>query len=296
MQTDGSRPLAIVTGAASGIGRALALRLEMEGMMVIGVDRNGIVDELSGEHITTICADVGTADGRAAIKRATGDAPLHMLAHLAAILPVKPLMQMELEEYRDLNRTIMEAPIFLTQALLPNIRATGGRCRIILTGGKPFQDYTAIPWLGAYAANKCGMKMIGKTLQMEMEGVALVALVIPGVTNTPMMQAACATEGWPLADAFKPRLPAHGGLDCHRPEQAGEWFAAILNESKCDDATFKSLDHYIDEPSMQYGVSVGMTTEHKELRALLAEQPTLLSGSRIDAEAGAHLKQQARSS
>jgi NAD(P)-dependent dehydrogenase (short-subunit alcohol dehydrogenase family) len=252
--------------------------------MVIGVDRDSsLLGELKGVNITTICADVGSVDGRAQIKRAIGDAPVGMLVHLAALLPLKPLMQMELSEFRDVQRTIMEAPIFLTQALLPNIRAADGRCRIILTGGKPFQNYTALPWMGAYASNKCGMKMICKTLQIEMDGIASVALAIPGITNTPLMQAACECEGWPLAEAFKPRMPAYGGTDHHSPQQAAEWFVALLNDRMCDDATFVSSDHYIDDPSMQYGVTVGMTTEHKELRSLLEIKPTLLLGSRIDA-------------
>merc|ERR1712025_16706 len=150
-----------------------------------------------------------------------------------------------------------------TQALLPNIKANEGKCRICITTAKFGENpYTGIPFMGSYIATKCALKSVYKTLQMELQGVAQVGLLNMGITETPLMLGFCENEEFPLADVFKPRMRKFGGDDAHTAKGAGEWIVTILDESKVSDAAF-ATEHCIDNPKTQYGVKVPLTSEGK---------------------------------
>ncbi len=92
--------LAIITGAGSGIGRALTHSLAERGLHVLGVGRRlAPLEETRTyrpEHIRVVSADVSTEDGRAAIISALPEGVrVRYLVHNAAVLgPVAPLSRM----------------------------------------------------------------------------------------------------------------------------------------------------------------------------------------------------------
>jgi NAD(P)-dependent dehydrogenase (short-subunit alcohol dehydrogenase family) len=118
---------ALVTGTSRGIGGTIADALEAEGARVLRHTRS------DGE----ITGDLATAQGVAEVARQTRAAvsELHLLVHNAAVnpRPRETLDELELETYRAVQAVNVEAPIFLTRALLDLLRATGDAHVIVVS-------------------------------------------------------------------------------------------------------------------------------------------------------------------
>jgi NAD(P)-dependent dehydrogenase (short-subunit alcohol dehydrogenase family) len=122
---------AVVTGAASGIGRAAAVRLAGEGARVVATDGNAAgLDELRSEHpsITTVPGDL--LDGAfitELVGAAEGVGPVNVLANVAGIMdhfvPITEIEDAMWERVFGVNTT---APMRLCRALLPLMTARGG--------------------------------------------------------------------------------------------------------------------------------------------------------------------------
>lgn len=221
-----------------------------------------LLGELAGSNITKVCADVGTPEGQAKVKAAVGDAKLDILCHVANVFILAPLLEMDLAAFRQAMACNMEAPIFLTKALLPNIKAAEGKCRITIHGSAVADIYLALPWMGQYLTSKCINKSVYKHLSIELGDTACIALVNAGVTDTPFWEKPLKNDKWPPAEVFGPRF-AEGTKDCHTAAETGEWIATILDESKVDDKTFKETEFNQSNPNHWYGVKITETTEVK---------------------------------
>src|SRR5690606_20556409 len=111
----------VVTGAASGIGLALADRLLAAGDAVIGLDRSPCPDRIT----TSVQVDLGDADAvRAAV--ASLDGPVHGIANVAGVPGTAPP-----EVVLAVN--LLGARV-LTEALLPRLPSRGGGCRACRAG------------------------------------------------------------------------------------------------------------------------------------------------------------------
>lgn len=130
---------ALVTGTSRGIGRAVARSLAAHGLRVLCHARDEdaarmLAAELAG---VPVAGDLATADGVAAVaRRAASAAPvLDLLVHNAAVnpRPDEALEDVELETYRAVHAVNVEAPILLTQALLPPLRAAGGAHVVVVS-------------------------------------------------------------------------------------------------------------------------------------------------------------------
>src|SRR4051794_11585578 len=107
---------AVVTGAASGIGRAVAEQLLAEGATVVAVDRDaGRLDELASQGAETCAADLATSAGRAAAIEAAGE--LTHLVNAAGILRMEPIDDVDEAAWRQVFAINAEAVFFLLQAL-----------------------------------------------------------------------------------------------------------------------------------------------------------------------------------
>lgn len=221
---------AIVTGAGTGLGRAMALKLAAEGIPVIGVGRRvepleTLEEEARGE-ITPLSADVGLPEGRQAIVDAVGQGSrVRYLIHNAGVLePVGPLAEISLKDWRYIQAINVEAPLFLTQQLLPVL--TGGRILHISSGAA----HRSIPGWGAYCTSKAALHMLYLVLRDELAARDIaVGSLRPGVVDTPM-QALIREQPesrFPAVERFR-ALKTQGAL--HAPDAVAAFALHLLTE------------------------------------------------------------------
>lgn len=170
---------ALITGAGSGIGRALAKEAATRGYDLILVGRNpeklAETKHMIGDgSIKTVPADITRADGRAAIKAAAGR-ELAVLVNNAGTLAVGKLTALADEDLDRMAATNLTAPMALTRDLVPALRAKGGR---VVNIGSVFGDI-AFPYFAAYSATKFGLRGFSDALRRELKkdgiGVTYVA-------------------------------------------------------------------------------------------------------------------------
>ncbi len=196
---------AVITGAGSGIGRALtrelSLRHKME-VLAIGRQPDKLRETQAADktYIRILAADVSTVSGREKISAALKNTEsLRFLVHNAAVLePVVPLSEMTVEQWRMHQSINVEGPLFLTQRLLPKLK--GGRI-LHISSGAAHNSYAG--W-GAYCTSKAALHMLYLVLKEELKakGVA-VGSVRPGVVDTPMQDQVRQTDETVFPDLDK---------------------------------------------------------------------------------------------
>lgn len=179
--------VSVVTGAASGIGRAIADALAADGHHVIGVDIAEPPTGLSAEYVR---ADLSTAEGAESVAAALGDRMVRDLVHCAAVGQWSAFRDTPRQEWQRILRTNLEGTIGLTQVLLPHLE-TGGRV-VLFASGTVFKGPRN---LSAYVASKAGVIGFARCLAEELGGHDItVNVVSPGITVTPMISEMAHTE------------------------------------------------------------------------------------------------------
>lgn len=236
---------AIITGAGTGLGRAIATKLADTGLRVIGVGRRlepleSLEDESAGS-ITGVAADVGTPEGRQAIVDALGpEDAVRCLVHNAGVLePVGPLSRVSLRDWHYIQAINVEGPLFLTQALLPRLK--GGRVLHMSSGAA----HRSIPGWGPYCTSKAALHMLYMVLRDELaaEDVAVGSLR-PGVVDTPMQALIReqAREDFPAVERFR-ELKESGQLN--DPDAVAAFTVRLLTE--VDAAAFSAEEWEYDQ-------------------------------------------------
>jgi len=192
-----SRPRAVVvTGASTGIGEAIAKRLDSGHRVFAGVRRDEDAEKLHAaganiEPITLDVADQASIDAAAAhVKSEIGDDGLAGLVNNAGIAVTAPLEFLPVDELRRQLEVNVVGQVAVTQAFLAPIRAAKGRIvNIGSVGGR-----VALPLAGAYAASKFGLEAITDSLRRELRPWGIeVSIVEPGGVVTPIWDRGRAT-------------------------------------------------------------------------------------------------------
>lgn len=182
---------AIVTGAASGIGRAIATDLAAAGARVLFAD----VDVREGEQIAADFstgafqrADVAKqADCDALVARAVRDfGGVDILVNNAGLQHVAPVEEFPVETWERLVRIMLFGAFYLTRAALPHMYAKGwGRVVNIAS----VHGLVASPYKSAYVAAKHGLVGFTKAVALEAaeKGVTVNA-VCPSYVRTPLVE------------------------------------------------------------------------------------------------------------
>lgn len=193
MNLEGKRVL--VTGGSSGIGFAIARALLGRGARVVVTGRNAerlsqAVKDLQegGLQASGFCADIATAEGRALSLAKTIEifGGLDILVNNAGGVRAGRLEKTTEEEIRTMVEVDLVAPILLTQAALPHLRASGEGLIVNVTSGIAL---IGAPFYTTYAAVKAGLSRFGEALRRELKGEGIHVLTLyPAATDTPMMQ------------------------------------------------------------------------------------------------------------
>jgi NADP-dependent 3-hydroxy acid dehydrogenase YdfG len=196
---------ALVTGASSGIGRALALALAAAGAHVALVGRRAetleqvaVAARSLGSTAGSYQADLSEERGIATlVERLQRDlARLDILAHAAGVFALGTTASAEVAELDRQYATNVRAPYALTQALLPMLRRRQGQ--IVFLNSTVGLRSTANA--GQYAATKHALRAVADSLRDEVnaDGVRVLSVFL-GRTATPMQASIHAAEGKPYA-------------------------------------------------------------------------------------------------
>jgi short-subunit dehydrogenase len=177
----------LVTGASSGIGRALALAFARRGDTVVASARSeGPLREL-GHGIIACAGDVTREDDRVRIVDAAGE--IDVLVNNAGRGYYAAFRDIDTRELEDLFRLNVVAPLRLTQLALPALERTRG----VVVMMSSVAGVASSPKLGAYAATKFALEALSIALRAEVAGAGVSVVVVrPGPVDTPFRENAVA--------------------------------------------------------------------------------------------------------
>ncbi|OAF15998.1 SDR family NAD(P)-dependent oxidoreductase [Bradyrhizobium neotropicale] len=204
------RPHALVTGASSGIGAAVATRLLRDGWRVTGVSRRPApFDHPAFDHLSLDLSDVDTIAGAVAALEPTA------LVHAAGMLKVGPLGALNHDDGAAMWRLHVDVAERLANALAPRLPEGG---RIVLIGSRTASGAAG---RGQYAATKAALVALARSWAMELapKGIT-VNVVAPAATETPMLKD-------PTRADVAPKLPPIGRFI--RPEEVAGAVAFLLS-------------------------------------------------------------------
>ena len=191
---------ALVTGAASGIGRALALAFRAAGLQVVGTDVNAeALQGLAAEALadggaarftvqTLDVRDAAAVEALAASLDANGG--VQVLCNNAGVLVPRSVWEHSDAEWRWLFDVNVHGVMNGLRAFVPRMLASGGPAHIVNTcsmGG-----FLASPMLGAYGATKFAVRALTESLQYDLQARGAkvgVSLLAPGAVKTAIFDA-----------------------------------------------------------------------------------------------------------
>ncbi|HEY8584695.1 MAG TPA: SDR family oxidoreductase [Capillimicrobium sp.] len=172
----------VVTGAASGIGRAVALRLVADGARVLAVDRSedGLAD-VGRQGARTCLADLASAADRARIVEEAGD--VDALVNAAGVIRLVAPQDVTEDDWDAIFAVNAKALFFLCQAFAERLPDGG---RIVNLASVAARNQSTLETC-VYAASKAAVVAITRTFAHALgpRGICVNA-VLPGIVDTPM--------------------------------------------------------------------------------------------------------------
>jgi NAD(P)-dependent dehydrogenase (short-subunit alcohol dehydrogenase family) len=222
--------VALVTGAAQGIGRAAAVRLAEDGARVAvnaRVEDERLAAALAATGSGALAAPCDIADwdaSTAMVKRVQEElGPIEVLVANAARMTMKPFLEQDSAEWWEQVDVNLTGHLGVISAVLPGMRQLG-RGRIVIVSSY----WGVIGWENAtgYGCTKSGLIALTRSLGRELapEGI-YVSAVAPGVIDTPQLEVDARDAGLPLEEMHKIYAK---GIPAGRIGRADEVAATIL--------------------------------------------------------------------
>jgi short-subunit dehydrogenase len=188
---------AVITGAGSGIGQALALRLAADGARLALLDVNGPAlaatarqCQEAGGTVSAETADVSDHDSLAGSAAAVGGELGHvdLLICAAGVIHTGRLQASSWQDTRRVIDVNLLGAMGTVHAFLPHVRAAAAGHVVLMSSGF---GLLAMPRYAAYSASKFGLRGFAEALAQELrmdERPVRVTCVYPGVVRTPIMR------------------------------------------------------------------------------------------------------------
>jgi NAD(P)-dependent dehydrogenase (short-subunit alcohol dehydrogenase family) len=187
--------VAIITGAASGIGRASAVAFSREGAKVVIVD----IDKRHGEETAAsivaqgnesffVAADVANEDEVSRVIESTVSrwGKINILFNNAGVVLVKPLEEMTVNEWDRVMSVNVKGAFLAIKHAVPHMRRAGGGA-ILNTGS--IASFTGQLGTPVYSASKGAIALLTQSLALDYGRDRIrVNCICPGITDTPMLR------------------------------------------------------------------------------------------------------------
>jgi 3-hydroxybutyrate dehydrogenase len=180
---------ALITGGASGIGRACAVRLAEAGAAVVVVDRDAeaakaVAAEVAGTAVAVDLSDLEAVDAL--------DLAVDILVNNAGLQHVAPLHEFPVDRFSYILRLMLEAPFRLVRGALPHMYERGwGRVVNISS----VHGLRASPYKSAYVTAKHGLEGLSKVIALEgAEHGVTSNCVNPAYVRTPLVEGQIADQ------------------------------------------------------------------------------------------------------
>jgi 3-hydroxybutyrate dehydrogenase len=185
--------VALVTGAASGVGRATAVALAVNGLTVIGTDvmeAGGketvkIAEQLGGEIIFVKADLTKDEEIEAIVPQAARHGSIKFLANIAGLQHIDPVESFPMQKYDFMTKVMLRAPFYLSKLCIPHMKKStdgtgsiGNMCSVhghMVTKNKPVYNIT-----------KFGLRGLAQSIAAEGEGKIRGFTVSVGFVRTPL--------------------------------------------------------------------------------------------------------------
>lgn len=246
--------VAIVTGAARGIGRAIALRLAADGLDVAVCDLESTADQLNnvaeeirqaGRHSVSVFADVSNASAVDAMVRRVVSALGHLdvMVANAGIFQILTLLELTAEDWDRIMAVNARGVFLCYQAAAKQMISQGTGGKII--GAASISGHKAFPLQGHYAASKFAVRGLTQAAAQEWAKYSItVNAYCPGLVDTAMWELIqekfAESEGLKEGEAIKKaaQLIALGRIE--QPEDVAA-FVSYLASKDSDYMTGQSV-------------------------------------------------------
>ena len=214
----------LITGGASGIGRATAVLLRQEGAAVAVVDRNAAAAATVAAECGAIAVTMDVSD-EANVQRGVDDAAAKLggldgVVNAAGIFHPQLMMETDLTIWQQTLAVNMTGVFLVCRAAVPHLRRADKASIVNIASGVGLQPTGA--GSAAYTASKAGVIGLSRSIAAELAPTIRVNAVCPGAVDTPM------TAGF-LRDATGEVAPSIANrYAMKRPAESTEIAAAIL--------------------------------------------------------------------
>ena len=213
------RPVAIITGAGRGIGRATAIELAASGYRLCLISRTehelAETARLAGNGLV-LPADVTQCEQveKCIVRTVEAYDRVDAVIHCAGIAPVRSVGEMTVSEWREIIDTNLSAAFYLCHSIWPIFGRQGGGVVVNLSSEAARDPF---PGFAAYGAAKAGVNLFGLSAAREGQSIGVrVYTIAPAAVETGMFRAIMGPEQYPMDKTLSPQDVARVIVQCVR--------------------------------------------------------------------------------